>query len=198
MNMTRARLLAAAAILALAGGCAILTQPTLYLLPIPTAGAPAEPGLSREVIALDPIVLPQHAQDTRIATRGPDGAVTQSLVNVWADPLTQSGSAALAVALEGRTGAPVLVEPLPIEASPTIRVAVVADRFIGALEGAVTLSGEIRVSDLRQNGLAIHRRFAILAPVRGAGYQALAQAHSDALAALADEIASALAARFGQ
>ncbi len=199
-TMTTTRLLATAAAVALMlSGCAELNPPTLHLLPGLVAHEGAGGGaVSREQIALSRIALPDYAEDNAIAFLTGATTVARSMDERWADPLARAATAALANALSGRTGALVLAEPWPPEFDPTLRIDVLVDQFVGALGGLVTLSGEVRVADARQRGLAVVRRFDITAPATGAGFDGVVRGHAEAVGLLADEIAAALEARYGE
>lgn len=195
--MMTARSLAAAAVLTL-GACAELNPPTLHLLPgLPAHAAAGGGAVAREQIALSRIALPDYAEDSAIAFLTGETTLTRSVDERWADPLARAATAALASALSERTGALVLAEPWPPEFDPTLRIDVLADRFVGELGGPVAFTGEVRVADARMRGLAVVRRFDIVAPGAGPGFDGVVRAHADAVALLADEIAAALEARYG-
>jgi uncharacterized lipoprotein YmbA len=192
--MTRLALLLPLALAA----CAELTPARLHLLPPPPPAAAESDALERQLIGVNYLMLPQYAEDAEIARVLESGAVGQAPDDLWADPLPRAGALALAAALERRTGAAVMVEPFPLEAAPTLRVEVVADRFLADRDGDTALTGAYRVSDLRANGLAIHRRFELAAAAPEPSWSGLAAAHSAALGALADDLAAALIERYGR
>lgn len=189
----------AAAALALSG-CTFLSPPRAFLLPPPPEPFAQVPGLDGRLIAVPRVSLPAYAAEGRIAilSTGEDGSpsVSQSGTTLWADTPERALTLALADALEARTGAAVLAEPWPIEADPDLKVGVVVSEAVGALEGPLTFRGDIQVSDLRLNGLAIVRSFEIEVPVTEPDITGLMAAHSAAIGLLADEIANALADRF--
>lgn len=193
----RVALASALALAAGLAGCAEFTPTRLHLLPPPPPPAQPSDALAEELIALNRLLLPQYADDPPMALLTPEGDALQSPDDIWADPLARAGAIVLARALGDRTGAPVMVEPFPVEAAPTLRVEVVVDRFITDPDGLTTLTGVYRVSDLRLNGLAIHSHFSVGVEGPVENYEDVAAAHSAALALLAEEIAASLDGRWG-
>jgi uncharacterized lipoprotein YmbA len=190
-HITRAaapRLLAVALAAAMAG-CVETEPPTLRLLPEfddpRTASASA-----RNAIAVATVSMPDYAEATGIATREPGGGVAQSSSQAWGDQLSRAATRRLAAALTAETGRLALAEPWPLEFSPTRRVDVLVDRFLGGLDGPTELSGEFRVMDSRT--LRSVERFSITVAPPAAGWDGLVEAHAEALRRLAVQIAATL------
>lgn len=181
----------------LLAGCDAFAPATGHLLPAPQSVESSAP-LRREVIAFMPVSLPDYASEKRLAVLSGDGIVRQDGGDVWADTPPRAVTLALAQALEARTGAAVIADPLPVEAVPTLRVEVVSSRMIGPAGGPVSFQGEYRVSDARRNGLAIFRRFALEGRSDKPGLAGLIDAHADAIEALADEMSATIIKRFAR
>jgi uncharacterized lipoprotein YmbA len=188
--MTRAlAALAAAAALAACSGISLPAgPPTLHLLPDPPA--PAETRPFTGAIAVSRVSLPEYADVSGIAAMDADGSVERSVEHLWADPPARAITIALARALADRTGAAALAEPWPLEFSPARRVDVIADRMIAGRDGSLRFSGEYRIAD--GGGLRTVRRFDLAVDAEGEGYPAIAAAHAEATARLADAIAADL------
>jgi hypothetical protein len=189
--MTLARSLAAALALALAA-CAAPVEPTYYLLdpslpPVPRADEDAD------ALGLREIQLPLYARRTSVAALGPDGAVVLDDDRRWAEEPPRAMSRVLARALSAETDRPVLNEPWPASASPTVLISVEVDRFIGRPSGTLGLSGQYRIDPRGLGGRreATVDSFAIEEEV-GEGYAALVEAHGRALVTLAGRIAADL------
>lgn len=174
------------------GACAGLVPSTMHLLPDPPGPAAGAARLSGATVAVSRISLPDYAERPEVATLTTASAAVQSTDHIWADPLSRSASAALARALADRGAELALAEPWPLEFYPDLRVDVIADQFIGALNGEVRFTGEFRVAESR-GSLLLGQRFDLSTPTGAPGFDALAQAHARLIGLLADEIAAALA-----
>jgi uncharacterized lipoprotein YmbA len=189
--MKRLAPLLAALALSACGGLTTDTPPTLLLLPDPPPPATPAPRGGPSV-AVSRVSLPEYADAAGVATARPDGGAEQSLDYVWADAPSRALTLALARALADRTGGAALAEPWPPEFAPDLRVDVIVERLIADGEGAARLVGEFRVADARGPLLARAERFDIAAQGAGEGYVAIADAHAQAVAVLADRIAAAI------
>ncbi|MFN3613345.1 MAG: membrane integrity-associated transporter subunit PqiC [Rubrimonas sp.] len=173
------------------GACSGLVPSTMHLLPDPPAPGAGSARLDGATVAVSRISLPDYAERPEVATLTSASAAVQSTDHIWADPLSRAASQALARALADRGAALALAEPWPLEFYPDLRVDVIADQFIGALNGDVRFSGEFRIAEAR-GSLLLGQRFDLVTPTGGTGYDALAQAHARLVGLLADEIAASL------
>jgi uncharacterized lipoprotein YmbA len=177
------------AVLALAlwlAGCA--SAPIEYLTLVPPAGAPAGADLARAAAPLVAVTVPAQVDQPELVVRQGDGSMALLESERWIGPLRDEIRASLTLALVQRWDA------IPADAadahSGAARLAVDVQRFdslpnrYALLEAAWTLTlpgGE--------PALKAACRSAIRVPV-GVGYQALAAGHQQALAALAEQVAS--------
>jgi len=168
-------------------GCTTTPDPIYYLLPTPelTAGTPYTGG----TIAVREIALPLYARAQQVASLAEDGSVMLSDDHRWADEPARASTRAFVTALKQRLDAPIVAEPWPASVTPSIRIDIAVDRFIGDLRGgSLELSGQYRVV---RNGAGTGEQdtFSYRLSVAGEGYKSLAQAHSNAIAQLAQEVA---------
>lgn len=187
MRFLRHSMIAAALALT---GCAATPDPIYYLLPTPELSAAAP--WSGGTIAVREIGLPLYARAQQVASLGEDGSVTLSDDHRWADEPARASTRAFVAALKQLTGAAIVAEPWPTSVSPAIRIDIAVDRFIGDLRGGeLEFTGQYRiVTTANRNGT--QDTFAYRVAIEGTGYKSLAEAHSAAIARLAQEIAERL------
>lgn len=173
-----------------AAGCMTAPEPKYYTLPtpVPTESVSFE-GAS---VALREIDLPLYARAAQVPHLDRSGAVTLSDDHRWADEPSRAATRALASSLRRALDVPVLVEPWSRSASPSLRVDVSVDRFIGALGGTLELNGEFQLVDLTSRRVMRTETFAITADTAGSSFGRLTEAYSRALAELSDRIVKAI------
>ncbi len=174
------------------GACASTPDPTYYLLPSPevAAGTPYNGG----TIAVREIALPLYARAQQVASLAADGSVILSDDHRWADEPARASTRTFVSALKQSTGAPIVAEPWPASVSPAIRIDVTVDRLIGDIDGgALEFTGQYRIVRTG-GGDGDQDSFRHRIPIGGSGYKALAAAHSNAIAKLAQDIAKRIAA----
>lgn len=192
-NRMRFFRLATLATLVLTAGCAATPLPTYYLLPAPEVAEGTQP-YSGGTVAVREVEMPLYARLLEFASLAGDGSVDLSENDRWADEPSRATTRALSSALKRLTGAPVVTEPWPDSISPTIRVDVTVDRFIGDLTGgSLEFTGQYRILRLGSGGDGEQSGFDYRIPIGEAGYKPLAAAHSRAIARLAEDIAARIA-----
>lgn len=134
------------------------------------------------------VSLPQYAADQEIAFQTPDGAVRTNPKQIWADDPRRSITLALAAQISDLSGARVIAEPWPLTDLPQRQIEVRVDRLLAASDNTVRLSGNYYVS--ASDGADVVRRFDISVPMTGEGPSAIAAAQSQAVTALARQIAA--------
>lgn len=168
-------------------GCTSTPDPTFYLLPIPKASATAP--FSGGTIAVRELALPLYARAQQVASLSEDGSVFLSDDHRWADEPARASTRTFVSALKQHTNAPIVAEPWPANVNPAVRVDITVDRLIGDLRGGtLEFSGQYRIVHSSEDD-SLQDSFAYSMPIDGTGYKPLAAAHSNAIAALAKDIA---------
>jgi len=185
MTMRRFLLLAAAG--CVAASCASTPEPRYYVLE-PLAESPARPALDRPLFLDSVSIPPQLDRPQMVVSRGA-GEVTIDDGHRWAAPLQADITRVLARELASLASAPVQTEPAAVPPGcDRVTVHIVAmDSRLGQ-DASLEATWEARGSGRMLSGSAKVRE-----PATG-DYRDLVQAHSRALARLAREIASTLAA----
>ncbi len=179
------------ACLAALGACAATPDPTYYLLPSPEVAASTP--YSGGTIAVRELALPLYARAQQVASLAEDGSVLLSDDHRWADEPARASTRTFVSALKQSTGAAIVAEPWPASVSPAIRIDVAVDRLIGTLNGgALEFTGQYRLVRTG-GGDGDQDSFSYRIPLSGTGYKALAEAHSNAIAKLAQDVAKRIA-----
>lgn len=180
----------AAAVSALAAGCA--TAPAKLYTLRGSAVASGAPPLSRAVL-VGPVTLPGTVDRPElVVTTGPN-RVEADEFNRWAGPLGDTIARVVAGDLTTLLGTPdVAVAPLA-NFRADYRVTIDVQRFESVPQQHVVLDA-VWVVHASDGGAARSGRTVADEPVRGDGYDAIAAAHSAALAALSADLAGAIRA----
>jgi len=191
---------AACALCALTAGCA--SPPSrFYTLSSTLASGPPSllPALPRSPsqsgglsVAVGPVSIPAQVDRPEIVVSAGPNQVRLDEFNRWAAPLADNIARAVAANLSVLLGTPrVTLFPQTSGADAAYRVSIEVQGFESAPGEAATLDA---VWSLRrtQDGRSETGRTRVREPAAGAGYDALAAAHSRALAALSRDIADAL------
>ncbi len=184
------------ALVLLAAGCAS-PAPRYYTLSGATAPAAASSDLS---VAVGPVSVPAAVDRPQIVvTRGPN-QVWLDEFNRWASPLQSNISRAVAENLIALLGTPrVTLSSQTVSADADYRAAIEVQRFESALGEAAMLDALWTVRRTK-DGTSQTGRTTVREPASETGYEALAAAHSRAVARLSRDIADAVRAldRAGQ
>ena len=185
--MTLHRLILLAAAGSVAAACASTPEPRYYVLE-PVADAPGRPTLDR-VLFLDAVSIPPQLDRPQMVVSRGAGEVTIDDGHRWAAPLQAGITRVLARELAAIDSAPVETEPAAVPPDCnriTVRI-VAMDSRLGQ-DASVEATWEASGAGQTLSGSAQVRE-----PATG-DYRDLVQAHSRALARLAREIASTVAA----
>jgi hypothetical protein len=168
-----------------------------YLLPPPKPAAErfASPA---GLIAVAEISLPTYAEALEMAELVGPGVLTLESTASWADTQRRALTRHLAAALEARLNARVGTDPWPGYDDPGLRVEVSVDRFVGAPDTGLVLTGQYFVVVPESGRIYAAERFSIQVPPQGEGNVGLATAHARAMDRLADDIAARIAGRARQ
>jgi uncharacterized protein len=185
-----ARSAAAALALALAG-CSFL-QPTVDPSRFFVLNAVAPPAGSGSQLALGvgPLNLPSYLAVTELQVRASATELVRSPVDRWAEPLQDGILRVLAQDLSAVLGTrDVVLFPWYAEQQHDVQVAVSIRRFEIDPEGAALLEARYEVTRLPGGGPGALRDFAVRKAPAGSGTAASVAALSEALAALAADVA---------
>ncbi|CAH2913068.1 MAG: hypothetical protein CPSOU_2207 [uncultured Paraburkholderia sp.] len=193
MSLYRTLALAAIASSVFAVGCTTSPTAHFYTLSPVQVGEPT-PALKPIAIAIGPVTVPDLVDCPQIVSTIDANRVSIDEFARWADPLkSQVGRAFAQDLTQLIRGSVVSVYPQRASGS-SYAVSVDVQSFDSPIDGgAVTLA--VIWSVRPSKGNAIDGRSVVREAVRGAGYDALVNAHSRALASVANDIAAAILIR---
>jgi uncharacterized lipoprotein YmbA len=187
-----ASIAAIATLCALTAGCA--SPPSrFYTLSSTLASGPGSSSQSGGLsVAVGPVSIPAQVDRPEIVVSAGPNQVRLDETNRWASPLEDNIARAVAANLSALLGTPrVTLFPQASGADAAYRVSIEVQGFESAPGEAATLEAVWSVRRT-QDGRSETGRTSVREPVADAGYEALAAAHSRALAALSRDIADAL------
>jgi uncharacterized lipoprotein YmbA len=173
------------AVAALAAGCA--SSPAHYY----TLSATASPGASQSkiAIAVGPVSLPAAVDQPQIVVNTGTNQVTFDEFNRWASPLQDNVARVVADNLAAILGtARVTLFPLTLNAEVDYRVQIEVRNF-ESIPGKLASLDAVWTVRRTKNGNSETGRTSVREPVQANSYDALASAHSRALARLSQDIA---------
>jgi uncharacterized lipoprotein YmbA len=180
------------AIAAFAAGCASAPSRFYTLSPVAApAGAPVAkaPGLT---VVVGPVSIPAIVDQPQIVVSTGPNQVTLDEFNRWASPLANNISRVVAQDLVAMLGTPrVSLFQQSLNADAEYRVAIEVQGFESMPGEAATLDAAWVVRRTR-DGRAETGRTSVREPATGGGFDALAAAHSRALARMSQDIADAI------
>jgi hypothetical protein len=157
---------------------------------VATASPPATP--SPLAVSVGPVSIPPLVDRSEIVVATTPNEVRLAEAHQWAAPLASQLSRAVARNLAVLLGAPsVTLFPQTSGADAQFRVAIEVQRFESREGEAATLDAVWTVR-LVQGGGSRTGRTTVREPVQAPGYEALAAAHSRAVAQLSADIAQAI------
>ena len=171
-------------------GCAT-TPPRFYTL----SAAPGPAAMSSDLsVVVGPVSVPAVVDRPQVVvTTGPN-QVRMDEFNLWASPLENNISRVVAENLVALLGTPhVTLFPQTLSADAGYRVAIEVQSFDSAPGEAATLDAVWTVSRTK-DGKSQTGRTTVREPASEKGYDALAAAHSRAVARLSQDIAVAVRA----
>lgn len=176
--------------LVLLGACSDPEKTGRYLLDPPTEGVRVADRLG--TAELKDVSLPEYAANQEVAFQTVDGAVRSNPDNLWADTPARAFTTTLARAISDVSGATVIGEPWPLAEPPARILEVRVERALAQTDNIYRLSGRYFVSDdgLKGNGANQARSFDIRVPMTEATPAGTATAASQAIAQLAQQIAT--------
>jgi uncharacterized protein len=176
------------AFLILVAGCA---SPASRFYTLSAASTPATTSSDLSV-TLGPVSVPAAVDRPQIVVRTGPNQVRMDEFNRWAAPLQNGIARVVAENLVAILGTPtVTVSPLTLSEGADYRVALEVQRFESAPGDAATLDAVWMVSRTK-DGKAQTGRTTVREPSPDKGFDALAAAHSRAIARLSQDIAAAV------
>ena len=175
----------------LATGCGSSPESRFYTLSAVPAPAAMSSTLS---VAVGPVSVPAVVDRPQIVVSAGPNRVWIDEFNRWASPLQSSISRAVAENLVSMLGTPrVALTSQTLSENPDYRVAIAVQGFESAPGEAATLDAVWTVSRTK-DGRSQTGRTTVREPATEKGYDALAAAHSRAVARLSRDIAEAVRA----
>jgi len=190
-----ARLLSTACVAIVAAGCA--TAPSRFYTLEATASAPADDaGTARYAVIVGPVSVPASVDRPEFVVQVAPNRVEVDEFNRWAAPLGDSIARAVAVDLTALLGTPHVATAPLANFDPAYRVTIDVQRF-ESIPGETTVLEAVWVVRKAAGGDVRSGRTVAREPVRGETFDALAAAHSRAIAAMSADIAAAIRAQAG-
>jgi uncharacterized lipoprotein YmbA len=182
------------ALVAVAAGCGSSPSARFYTLSATAAGASASSNMS---VAVWPVAVPAAVDRPQMVVTVSPNQVRLEELNRWASPLSSDIGRVVAENLVTMLGTPrVAVSPQTLTPDADYRVAIEVQRFDSALGEAATLEAVWSVARL-SDGQSRTGRTSARETASERSFDALAAAHSRALARLSQEIADAVRALDG-
>ena len=180
--------LSIAVLAVVAGGCA--TAPS-HFYTLDSTAAPGTAPATRISVIVGPVSVPDTVDRPEFVVQVASNQVDVEEFNRWAAPLGDGIARAVAGDLSTLLGTPdVAVGPMA-NFSPNYRVTIDVQRFDSVRGQSATIDAMWTVHDIAKRKTRSGRTVAS-EPVQGDGFQALAAAHSRALAKISGDIAAAI------
>ncbi len=172
----------------IAGGCS--TAPSRFYT-LDSTAAPGVAPATRIAVVVGPVSVPDTVDRPEFVVQVASNQVEVEEFNRWAAPLNDSIARAVAGNLSVLLGTPdVAVAPLA-NFSPAYRVTIDVQRFESVQGQAALIEAMWTVRSIA-TGKTRSGRMVAREPVQGDGFDALAAAHSRALAKISGDIAAAI------
>jgi len=177
-----------AAMLLLVAAC---SSPSSRFYTLSTATVPAAP-VSTMSVAVGPVSVPAEVDQPQIVVSTGPNQVQFDEFNRWAAPLQSVITRVVAENLVAMLGTPhVTLSSQSLSADTGYRVAIEVQGFVSAPGESASLDA-VWTARRMQDGNAATGRTTVREPVKEKGYDALAAAHSRAIAQMSQDIADAL------
>jgi hypothetical protein len=182
-------LLSLALVALAAGGCSASTPARFYTLESTAAADGAPP--ARYAVLVGPVSIPASVDQPQIVVQVAPNRVELDEFNRWAAPLTDGIARAVAGDLAVQLGTPdVAIAPLATF-TPVYRVTIDVQRFDSIVGEAAVIEAVWAVRTV-SDGKTRSGRTNAREPLQGPGFDAVAAAHSRALAKVSQDIATAI------
>ena len=189
-----AQLISIALVALAAAGCS--TAPARFYSLAATAtpdGAPATP----VTVAVGPVTIPASVDQPEFVVQVEPNRVEVEEFDRWVAPLNDAIARAVAGDLVVLLGAPQVASAQLVNFAPDYRVTIDVQRF-ESVQGQVATLEAVWTVRKSSGGALRSGRTAVREPVQGRAFEALAAAHSRALAKMSADIAAAIRAQAEQ
>jgi uncharacterized lipoprotein YmbA len=187
-----AHMLSIAFVAAAAAGCG--TSATARFYTLDSTATPEGAPTASYAVAVGPVSVPATVDRPQLVVQVAPNRVALEEFNRWAAPLDNSIARAVAGNLAVLLGTPrVATAPVAPDFAPAYRVAIDVQRF-ESVPGEVVLVEAMWTVRQAKGGETRSGRTVVREPVQGDGFDALAAAHSRALAKVSSDIAVAIRA----
>jgi uncharacterized protein len=184
-----ARLVAVALLAASAAGCSTSAPAQFYTLD-PTASPNGAP-LAHATVMVGPVSIPAAVDRPQFVVEAAPNRVEVDEFNRWAAPLSDSIARAVAGDLVVQLGTPEVATAPLANFNPAYAVTIEVQRF-DSIRGQAALLDAVWTVRRTADGETRSGRTTAREPVQGDGFEALAAAHSHALARMSSDIAAAI------
>jgi uncharacterized protein len=190
-----AQLISVALLAAAAAGCGASAPARFYTLD-PTASANGAP-LAHATVMVGPVTIPAAVDQPQFVVQVAPNRVAVDEFNRWAAPLNDSIARAVAGDLAVQLGTPDVATAPLANFDPAYAVTIEVQRF-DSIRGEAALLDAVWTVRKTANGQTRSGRTTAREAVQRDGFDALAAAHSRALAKLSGDIAAAIRAEAEQ
>ncbi len=195
MARRMAQLISIALIATVAAGCSTTAPARFYSLDSTATadGTPATPA----AVMVGPVTIPASVDQPEFVVQVAPNRVEVNEFNRWVSPLNDSIARAVAGDLVVMLGTPEVATANLANFAPDYRVTIDVQRFESVQGQAATLEAVWTVRKTA-GGMVRSGRTVARQPVQGQGFDALAAAHSQAVAKMSADIAAAIRAEAEQ
>jgi uncharacterized lipoprotein YmbA len=138
------------------------------------------------------VTLPSYAAAEEVSLQGPDGLITSDGDFLWADAPERATTLTITRHLNEILSATVGPDPWPFAGIPDMAIEVRVEEMLAGNDGTVTLRGQYFIGG---DGIEYPNRaesFSFTAPLAGIGLNGIAQAQSQVILELSEDIAKRL------
>lgn len=189
-----AQVISIALVAAVAAGCS--TAPARYYSLSSTATADGTPA-TRASVMVGPVTIPASVDQPEFVVQIAPNRVEVNEFNRWVAPLNDAVARAVAGDLVVLLGTPEVASAQLANFTPDYRVTIDLQRF-ESIQGDAALVEAVWTVRKTAGGETRSGRTVAREPVQGQGFDALAAAHSRAIAKLSADIAAAIRAEAAQ
>ncbi|NDW47461.1 membrane integrity-associated transporter subunit PqiC [Ruegeria sp. PrR005] len=137
--------------------------------------------------------LPAYVSDSEITLLGDDGVLRPTKAGFWADEPERAMSEMLAAGLDQALSASVAADPWPFETPADVQVAVKVHRLSGVPGQNLVFSGQYFLTSPAHGNLEKAYRYSYSVAMAEPSIQAMAQAQTEAMRQLVNDIARRIA-----
>lgn len=190
-----AYLVTAALVMVAVAGCG--SSPSAHFYNLDSTATPLGGPPAHYTIMVGPVSVPASVDQPQFVVQVASNRVEVEEYNRWVAPLSDSIARAVAGDLAAQLGTPKVATAPMANFDPAYRVTIDVQRFESIKDQAALIDAVWTVRKTA-GGQSRSGRTVAREAVQGTGFEALAAAHSRALAKMSDEIAAAIRIEAGQ